>query len=138
MKRLLMIGLLVALGLSFAHAQVAVIVNKQVGEKSLTNVAILDIYLLKTKSWDDGTKIVVLDLKNDEISDKFYGHFGKSKMDMKKSWLRTMLSGDAKAPEGFVTEDEVIQKVLTTPGAIGFVSTAKVKEADVKIVAKIE
>jgi len=45
---------------------------------------------------------------------------------MKSIWLKKKLSGKWNPPESVETEDDVFIKVSSTPGAIGFISLAKV------------
>lgn len=121
-----------------AYAQVAVIVNKSVPVSSLNSAKVEDIYSLTTKTWDNGTKIVVFDQKADNnVKSSFYSFVGKSAAEMKKVWMRVQLSGEGKAPEALSSDDEVIKKVASTPGAIGYVSADKVT-GDVKVVATIK
>ncbi len=45
---------------------------------------------------------------------------------MKSIWLRNMLSGEGDPPEALKSEEEMLQKIAATPGAIGFLSHTKV------------
>jgi len=110
-------------------AQVAVIANKSVADNSITIAKVTDIYNLKSKTWSDGKAIVPLTFKSDnDASNKFFSAIGKSSMDMKKLWMRLQLTGEGQAPEGMGSEDELVNKVASTPGAIGFVSSSKVND----------
>ena len=55
---------------------------------------------------------------------------------MKSIWLKKMLSGEGDPPEALKSESEVLQKVSSTPGAIGFVSEANISD-DVKVLTVI-
>ncbi len=48
-----------------------------------------------------------------------------------------MLSGDGQAPDALGSEDEVVNKVASTPGAIGYVSADKAGD-NVKILLVIK
>lgn len=48
-----------------------------------------------------------------------------------------MLSGDADPPDFLDSEEEMVNKVASTPGAIGFVDQSKVS-GDVKVLIIIE
>jgi len=120
-----------------AYAQVVVIANKSVSENSITASKLNDIYLLKTKAWSNGKAIVPLVIKTDNTTtQKFFGSLGKSLMEMNKVWMKLQLTGEGQSPEGFSSEDELIEKVASTPGAIGFVSIDKANDK-VKIIMKI-
>jgi ABC-type phosphate transport system substrate-binding protein len=112
-----------------SYSQVAVIANKSVGESSITAGKAGEIYSLKVKTWGNGTGIVRYTLKSEsETTAKFFGAIGKSSADMKKLWMKLQLTGEGQAPEALASEDEVINKVASTPGAIGFVSASKVND----------
>lgn len=133
--------LLVALALfasTVAQAQVAVIANKSVPEGSISISKLDDIYSLRQKTWSDGKAIVPLALKSDnEVTQKFYDALGSSSMEMKKLWMRAQLTGEGQPPEGMGSTDEILEKVESTPGAIGFVEASKVS-GKVKVLLKID
>jgi ABC-type phosphate transport system substrate-binding protein len=109
-----------------ASAQVAVIANKSVAESTIDASKLSSIYSLKDKTWSDGKSIVPVMLKGDsQATDKFFSAVGKSKIEMNKLWMKLQLTGEGQAPEGMSSEDEVLNKVASTPGAIGFVSVSK-------------
>lgn len=120
------------------QAQVAVIVNKSVSVSSVNANKLSDLYSLSVKTWDNGTKVVVFDRKSDDdTKTSFYSFIGKSSSAMKKVWMRVQLSGEGTAPDLLGSDDDVLKKVASTPGAIGYVSADKVT-ADVKVVATIK
>lgn len=47
---------------------------------------------------------------------------------MKKLWMKQQLTGEGIAPEALGSEDEVLNKVASTPGAIGFIDAKKVND----------
>lgn len=118
-------------------AQVAVIANKSVADSKITVSKAAEIYLLKSKTWSDGKGVVPFTLKTDnDASSKFFGAVGKSSMELKKVWMKLQLTGEGQAPEGLGSEDEILSKVASTPGAIGFVSASKVND-NVKVLLTI-
>ena len=122
-----------------ASAQVAVIAHKDVPADSLTKVQLLDFYTGDALSWDSGQQVVVFDLKSrGPVRDAFYEYLGKTSSRMRSIWLKRKLSGEGDPPESFETEAEVLQRVASTPGALGFVQQATVSGDDVKILAVIE
>lgn len=110
-------------------AQVAVIANKSVPEGSISASKASDIYSLKTKTWSNGSAMVLHTLKTDnDASNKFFGAIGKSSMEMKKLWMKLQLTGEGQAPINCDSEDQVIDKVASSAGGIGFVSANKVND----------
>ena len=121
--------LLVFLFAASSYSQVAVIANKSVSESSINTSKLTDIYSLRVKAWSNGNAVVPLTLKSENATvDKFFSSIGKSFEDMKKLWMKLQLTGEGMAPEGLNSEDDVVNKVSSTPGAIGFVSASKVND----------
>ena len=119
------------------YAQVAVIANKSVPVASISTGQLTDIYSLRTKAWSNGKAVIPITLKADgEVSQKYFKAIGKSPMEMKKYWMKLQLTGEGQAPEGFSSEEEIVNKVASTPGAIGFVDADKVTDK-VKVLIKI-
>jgi ABC-type phosphate transport system substrate-binding protein len=128
----------VLFSLSPLEAQVAVIAHKSVLAGSVDNSSLLDVFTLNTKNWSDGGKITVIDFKNDSPArTKFYTALGTSFAEMQKTWLRKQFSGKALPPLLLASDDEIVSKVASTPGAIGYVSLDKVSK-EVKVLATIK
>ena len=120
-----------------AYSQVAVIANKSVADASISSSKVESVYMLKDKTWSDGKGVILFTLKSDNGTvEKFFSSFGKSSSDMKKMWMKAQLTGEGMAPEALGSEDEVVNKVASTPGAIGFVDAKKVN-GNVKVLLTI-
>ncbi len=106
---------------------------------TIRKVELLNVYSGEVKKWSDDQPIVVLDLKpKDAVKIAFYKFLGKSSTRMKSIWLKKMLSGEGDPPERMGSEEDMLEKVASTAGAIGFVSKAKVMMGeDVKILTEI-
>ena len=121
-----------------ASAQVAVIAHKDVPVDSLTKVEVLDFYTGDVLSWGGGLEVVVYDLQlKGMVKDAFYAFLGRSSSRMKSIWLKRKLAGEGDPPESFQTEEELLQHVASTPGAIGFVHPSKVTDS-VKVLVEID
>ena len=137
MKKIVLTVVLVAAFAGQTNAQVAVIAHKGVSVASVNAAAAADIFSLATKEWKDGTAVVVFDLKTEGAArTKFYDFIGKSPVELKKTWMRVQLSGEGKAPTVVGSDEEMVQKVASTPGAVGYVPASKVS-GDVKVIATI-
>ena len=121
------------------NAQTAVIVNKTVPQETMSEKDILDIYTLNWPRWDNGTRVTVFDLKREGKTKKaFYRHIEMDEDELRRIWLRKQFSGKAMPPKIVDTEEDVVDRVANTPGAIGYVSlNAARKNKDVKVVARI-
>jgi ABC-type phosphate transport system substrate-binding protein len=118
-------------------AQVVVIAHKSTPVAALENDKVLDIYTLNMKNWSDGGKITVLEVRGDSPAKaRFYAALGTSFTEMQKLWLKKQFAGKGLPPTALPSEEEIAQKVASTPGAIGYVSVDKVPK-DVKVLAKL-
>jgi len=107
--------------------KVAVIVHESVKSDELSSQQLLDIYTLNAQNWSDGKKIYVTDFKGDsEIRTKFYNYMSINKNDMKRIWLRKQFSGSGTPPLTVKTAEEMIEKVLSKPGTVGYVPVDKI------------
>jgi ABC-type phosphate transport system substrate-binding protein len=136
MKRLTIAVLLIIFAAINVEAQVSVIANKSVTESSLASNKVASIYSLETTKWSNGNKIVVFD-NNGDSKPAFYSGIGKDQLAIKKEWMKKQLTGEAKAPEALGSDSDVIAKVSSTPGAIGFVKSSSVTSS-VKVLLEIK
>jgi ABC-type phosphate transport system substrate-binding protein len=119
-----------------AFGQVSIIANKNIDASSITFSVLRNIYQLDTKELG-GTSLTLFDLNIEGPAKKtFCDAVGLSTMELRKVWLRKQLTGNGKPPQAITTEAEMIARVASTPGAIGFVSSASVT-SDVKVLLQI-
>lgn len=130
--RRIILTLLTALGLSaqYAHAEVVMIANPEAKFDSMTETALADIYLGRTKTLPDKVKAVPVVLSTKEIYDEFLKTYIKrTSAQFENLWKKSVFTGKGKPPQEFKTEAELIAFVKKTPGAIGYVtSSAKIPE----------
>ena len=135
MKRIILV-LALLFAVSSAFSQVVVIANKSVSG-SIDKATLKNIYTLDVKKIDYHD-VVPIDLKEDNATrQKFYSGIGSSWAEMSKTWMRVKLSGAGNPPKQATSEDDMVAKVASTPGAIGFVSKSKVT-GDVKVLMEIK
>lgn len=138
LKKGLLLGLLLTASAIEVRAQIAVVAHPFVPVDQLDARALQDIYSLEETRWDDGTPIILHDLKGKHpIKDSFYDFIGRRPEDMKRVWLRIILSGEARSPTLLRSEQALLDKVAGTPGGIGYVPLALVTDA-VKVVTTIQ
>lgn len=108
---------------------VAVVAYKDAPDTPLSSSRLLDFYTGDIKAWSNGDPVVVFDLKEKgRTRDLFYSWLGKSPTRMKSIWMKKLLSGEGDPPEALKTEEEVLQRVASTPGAVGFVRKSLVDD----------
>ena len=129
---------LMAVFISINYAQVAVIVNKSTPASKITAGSLLQIYLMNNTKWSDGTKIIVYYNKEQSICQKLCDFIGMDIISIRKRWMQLQLSGEGKAPEAIGDDAEMIERVTSTSGAIGYINVSAIKGNDLKVIATIE
>lgn len=118
--------------------KVAVIVHSSTKTEAISPNQLLDIYTLNSQNWSDGKKIYITDFKGDsEIRTKFYSSMSINKNDIKRIWLRKQFSGSGTPPLTVTTNEEMIEKVLSKPGTIGYVPADQIPE-NTKVILTID
>jgi ABC-type phosphate transport system substrate-binding protein len=138
MKIQLLLVITILIFINNINAQVAVIAYKSAPNSEISSSQLLDFYTGDVRYWSNDDPVVVFDLEpKGEIKKAFYNFLGKSTSRMKSIWMKRMLSGEGDPPEALPSEEELLQKVAETKGAVGFISSNKVSD-DVKVLAIIE
>ena len=111
------------------YSQVAIIANKSVKLDKIEQAELLDYYSRDLKFWDNGDPIIIFDLKvKNDIRDIFYKYLGKSSSRMKSVWMKKMLLGEGDPPEPLDSEEDMLEKIIETPGSIGFLNAELVTD----------
>lgn len=102
--------------------EVAVIAHPSVPVNQISRSQLIDIYVGDVREWDNGEPVILMDLKpKSKVKNAFYEFIGKSSSRVKSIWMRHMLTGEADPPEALDSQEEILEIVTTTPGAIGYV-----------------
>lgn len=126
MRRLLLMMLFLIGIAAAAQAQIAIIANPSVSVSTIDAQTVVQIMMLTRTKWSDDVPIRVFTLKKGTATaEKFYSHFGLNPLTLNKQWLRVQLTGEGRAP-AVVAEAEIVNRVASTPGAIGIVDVSHV------------
>jgi ABC-type phosphate transport system substrate-binding protein len=121
-KLLIGIIIIMAAAPTALSAEVAVIAHPSVPAHNISRAQLLDLYMGDVREWDNGEPIILVDLKpRTDIKQIFYDFLGKSASRMKSIWMKQMLTGEWRPPEAMGTQEDLLQKVASTPGAIGYI-----------------
>jgi ABC-type phosphate transport system substrate-binding protein len=109
---------------------VDVIANKGVSLNSLSLASARAIFGMRQVKWPDGAPIRVFVLPDDHV---LHGAVCKERLNifpyqLRQSWDRLVYSGMAQAPSEVSSEEELLNKVAATPGAIGYVRKVKAND----------
>jgi len=123
----LLLSLMLFAGLAGA---VDVIVNKSVSPNSISLATARAIFGMRQVKWPDGAPIQVFVLPDNHA---IHGALCKERLNLfpyqlRQSWDRLVYSGMAQAPSEAMSEEELLNKVAATPGAIGYVRKVKAND----------
>ncbi len=94
----------------------------------LTGDQLKELFLGKKASWEDGGKVILVIAKTGSAQDSLMTLLGKSTSQFQTGWKKLVFTGKAAMPEQVENDEAVVDLVAKTPGAIGFVDKAKVKD----------
>lgn len=111
-----------------------VIVHPSVSEKELARYVVRAVFGMRVLKWPNGVPIRVFVLDD---TTALHIEFAKEVLDvypyqLRQAWDRLIYSGTGQAPTQVSSEAEMVNRVATTPGAIGYVKNGKASE-DVRI-----
>jgi len=108
-------------GMAYA-GDVVVICNDSVTVDTLNKRDIKNIFLGKKTRWEGGDKISFVTLKGGDAHDLFLKlYVRKTSSQFSNYWKKKAFSGKGRIPKSFGTPEELIDYVMKTPGAIGYV-----------------
>ena len=110
---------------------VEVITHPSVSEPILTTSQLRRIYTMRQIQWPDGRRITVFVLPRQHV---LHVRFSKERLQMfpyqlDRIWNKLTYSGLGVAPIMLNTQEDLIEAVRQTPGAIGYVENIKDEEA---------
>lgn len=119
-----LLWVLLCAGPAWAEDSVAVITSPDRGEPALSRATLQAIYLMRVRQWPDGTPIRVYVLpESSEVHDRFAREkLGTYPYILRRAWDRLVFTGTGLAPEVVHSEEEMRQKVLSSKGAVGYLS----------------
>lgn len=104
-------------------AQVLIIANNSVSQESLKKEEVQNIFLGKMAKWSDNTSIYFVTSENETHEDFLKTYINRSSSQFKNYWRQMVFTGKGQKPKAFDTDEEIIQFVSETSGAIGYVGT---------------
>ena len=126
----LLLGMLSAIGVARAHEHYEVVAHAGVNTRSLSSNSLRAIFGMRQQTWPDGTPIKVFVLADDA---PLHNSFSKEKLNafpyqLRQAWDRLVFSGTGQAPIKVSSSEEMLDKVASTPGAIGYLEKTKISE----------
>jgi ABC-type phosphate transport system substrate-binding protein len=119
-----------------AYADVVVIVHPS-NQATMTDMNIREIFLGNVRNFPDGARAIpVLQVEGPTVEEFHTQVLRKKPYDVRRTWARHVFTSGAQPPHTLNSDDEVLNFVSSTPGAIGFVDADKAN-ASVKVVKLI-
>ena len=105
----------------FPSQEIYIICHKDVPVDTLNKSDIKNIFLGKKTSWDNQKKITIVLLKTDDVYKEFLKvYIKRSAQQYRLYWRNMVFTGEGFIPKSFKSEENIIQFVSKTDGAIGF------------------
>lgn len=111
---------------------VSVIINPSLRSIALDRGLLRAVFMMRVREWPDGSPIRVFVLPDDDpLSDQFYREqLGMYSYVLRRAWDRMVFTGTGLAPTVVQSEEEMIERVRATPGAIGYVRNHELSGSD--------
>ena len=111
-----------------------IISHPSVSTQSLSRDAVLAMFAMHSRRWSNGQRVKVFVLEQDHPTHKVFATevLGTYPYQLERIWRRLVYSGTGRAPQVCADEQEMLRKVMSTPGAIGYVGT--VEEGDLNVI----
>ena len=103
--------------------EVVVIANPDVSIDSITASDVKNIFLGKKSDWGNGSKITFFTTDQAETEKAFLkSYVKKSSSQYRTFWKKQVFTGKGKIPGSSANDQEMVSLVISTAGAIGYVS----------------
>ena len=106
------------------NAKLMVIAHPGIMVKEISPNRLKQIYLNRSKKWQDGSRVHLTILKKQAITAFFISDYlGKSPSQFNRYWKRQLFSGKGIPPEYFDNLKDLLHYIQTTRGAVGFIDS---------------
>ncbi len=111
-------------------APVVTVVNQQLNQDSISQHGLNAIFKMRLHKWKDNTPVTLFVLAD---NDSLHKSFCKTILNvfpyqMRRSWDRLVFSGSGQAPIQLDSKEEMIKKVSSIVGAIGYLRISDIQE----------
>lgn len=126
MKRIMLITLALSLWIcGQALCEPIVVANNDVGENTLNQDEVKNIFLGKKVKWDSGKNITPVILSQGPVHDDFLKRFvKKNDRQYSKYWKQMIFTGQGTPPKAFASEADLVNFIKQTPGSVGYIDSA--------------
>jgi ABC-type phosphate transport system substrate-binding protein len=106
-----------------AHAQILVIANPSIVAVDVSKSDLRDVFTGASSSFKGAAQVTPVLLKQGTVNENFLGlYVGKSDSAFRATWRSLLFSGQGVLPRTLDSDAAVVDYVLHTPGAIGYIA----------------
>ncbi|MCP4353194.1 MAG: hypothetical protein GY795_47695 [Desulfobacterales bacterium] len=114
---------------SSADTGTEIIINDSVEAEAITRDDLKKIFLGKKVKWNSNQSIKIAILKEGDIHESFLRtYIRKTSSQFSYYWKKLLFTGKGIPPKSFTSENEIINYVSSTAGAIGYASSGIQKD----------
>jgi hypothetical protein len=126
--------ILLTAGVVRASSSLELIVHPALAIQALPVATARSLFTLRLRRWPDGTSVKVFVLPDDE---PIHRAFSKQVLNvlphqLRRAWDRQVFTGTGQAPVQVQSEQQMLERVASTPGAVGYVSGATAADGRVR------
>lgn len=137
MAQIFLALLLWGTALAPSPVEIAIIVHPDVPVEYLSTSDLQQLYTMEQTRWSDGSRVQLFDLRgHDDVRHRLYDVLRREPHDLKRAWMRLVLSGEGQSPTVVASPEAMVKGVASTPGAIGYVPASYVTPR-VKVVMRL-
>ena len=133
LRRQLLAALALLLATSAAHGDadgVVLVAHPEVTTQALTRDTTRAIFAMRQRTWPDGQAVRVFVLANEHED---HVRFAKERLavfphQLQLSWDRLVFSGTGQAPTRVSSPTDMLERVATTPGGLGYLAREHLDE----------
>lgn len=115
-----------------AFAEPVLIHHPDITGENLNTPTLVRIYAMQKRVWSNSTPVRVFALPNDNPLHKAFVHnyLRMQPYQLDRLWYRLIFSGTGARPEEVTSVEEMLERVRTTPGAIGYIDSSFIEQVD--------
>jgi hypothetical protein len=115
--------------------RIVVIANAGVTEDGLPLASLRATYSMRVRLWPDGTPVRVFVLPD---RDPLHAAFSQQVLHiypyvLRDTWDRMVFTGTGQPPTQVTSQQEMLQRISETPGAIGYIEQGRIPNERIKI-----
>ena len=124
----------ISAGAATCNDEIVLIANKTVSEDCLDKRAVSHIYMAEQTKWNNGDTIMVVMQKTGTVHEDFLSRIiDISPTALRNIWKKVIFTGMGNPPRIFKSEEDLVNFVRDTKGAIGYIGSSTSHEG-VKII----